>query len=39
MEGYNELYDKQNDEDFGKPVYRLSAIRTASHGRIGCALC
>ena len=27
---YNELYDKQNDEDFGKPAYRLSAIRTAS---------
>ena len=26
---YNELYDKQNDEDFGKPAYRLSAIRTA----------
>ena len=29
VEGYNELYDKQNDEDFGKPAYRLSAIRTA----------
>ena len=29
MERYNELYDKQNDEDFGKPAYRLSAIRTA----------
>ena len=28
-ERYNELYDKQNDEDFGKPAYRLSAIRTA----------
>ena len=26
---YNELYDKQNDEDFGKPASRLSAIRTA----------
>ena len=26
---YNELYAKQNDEDFGKPAYRLSAIRTA----------
>ena len=29
MERYNELYDKQNDEDFGKPASRLSAIRTA----------
>ena len=29
VERYNELYDKQNDEDFGKPTYRLSAIRTA----------
>ena len=29
VERYNELYDKQNDEDFGKPSYRLSAIRTA----------
>ena len=29
IERYNELYDKQNDEDFGKPAYRLSAIRTA----------
>ena len=29
VESYNELYDKQNDEDFGKPAYRLSAIRTA----------
>ncbi len=28
VERYNELYDKQNDEDFGKPAYRLSAIRT-----------
>ena len=32
-EGYvtliNAMYDKQNDEDFGKPAYRLSAIRTA----------
>ena len=30
VERYNELYDKQNDEDFGKPAYRLSAIRTLS---------
>ena len=29
VERYNELYDKQNDEAFGKPAYRLSAIRTA----------
>ena len=29
VERYNELYDKQNDDDFGKPAYRLSAIRTA----------
>ena len=29
VERYNELYDKQNDEDFGKPAYRLSAILTA----------
>lgn len=29
VERYNELYDKQNDEDFGKTAYRLSAIRTA----------
>ena len=29
VERYNELYDKQNDEDFGKPAYRLNAIRTA----------
>lgn len=29
IDRYNELYDKQNDEDFGKPAYRLSAIRTA----------
>lgn len=29
VERYNALYDKQNDEDFGKPAYRLSAIRTA----------
>ncbi len=26
-ERYNELYDKQVDEDFGKPAYRLSALR------------
>ena len=29
VDRYNELYDKQNDEDFGKPAYRLSAIRKA----------
>lgn len=29
VERYNELYDKQNDEDFGKMPVRLSAIRTA----------
>ena len=29
VDRYNELYDKQEDEDFGKPAYRLSAIRTA----------
>ena len=29
VDRYNELYDKQNDEDFGKPAYRLGAIRTA----------
>ena len=29
VERYNELYAKQTDEDFGKPAYRLSAIRTA----------
>ena len=26
-ERYNELYDMQNDEDFGKPAYRLSELR------------
>ena len=26
---YNELYDKQHDDDFGKPASRLSAIKTA----------
>ncbi|MCI8401015.1 MAG: FAD-binding protein [Lachnospiraceae bacterium] len=26
---YNELFDKQDDEDFGKPAYRLSALKTA----------
>ena len=36
VERYNELYDKQNDEDFGKPAYRLSAIRTAPF--YGCLL-
>ena len=29
VERYNELYDKQEDEDFGKEAYRLSALRTA----------
>ena len=29
VDRYNELYDQQNDEDFGKPSYRLSAIRKA----------
>ena len=29
VERYNELYDKQVDEDFGKEAYRLSALRTA----------
>ena len=29
VDRYNELYVKQNDEHFGKPAYRLSAIRTA----------
>ena len=29
IERYNELYDAQEDTDFGKPAYRLSAIRTA----------
>jgi hypothetical protein len=29
VERYNELYDKQDDEDFGKMAPRLSAIRTA----------
>ena len=28
VERYNELYDKQEDEDFGKEPYRLSALRT-----------
>ena len=27
VDRYNELYDQQNDEDFGKPASRLSAIR------------
>lgn len=26
---YNELYDKQSDEDYGKEAFRLSEIRTA----------
>lgn len=25
---YNELYDQQEDVDFGKEAYRLSAVRT-----------
>ena len=29
VERYNELYDKQDDEDFGKPAYRLSSLREA----------
>lgn len=29
VEHYNELYDAQEDSDFGKPAYRLSAIRKA----------
>ena len=29
VDRYNELYNQQNDEDFGKPAYRLSAIRKA----------
>ena len=29
VERYNELFDKQVDEDFGKEAYRLSALRTA----------
>ena len=29
VDRYNELYDNQNDADFGKPAYRLSAIRKA----------
>ena len=28
VERYNELYDAQNDEDFGKEAFRLSAVRT-----------
>lgn len=28
VERYNELYDKQVDEDFGKEAYRLSSLRT-----------
>ncbi|MBP3655403.1 MAG: FAD-dependent oxidoreductase [Clostridia bacterium] len=28
VERYNELYDKQVDEDFGKEAFRLSALRT-----------
>lgn len=29
IDRYNELYDAQNDEDFGKPAYRLSALKKA----------
>ncbi len=29
VERYNELFDRQEDEDFGKEAYRLSALRTA----------
>ena len=29
VDRYNELYDKQDDEDYGKEAYRLSALRTA----------
>ncbi len=29
VDRYNELYDKQEDEDFGKEAYRLSQLRTA----------
>ena len=29
VERYNELFDNQEDADFGKEAYRLSAIRTA----------
>ena len=29
VERYNELYDAQEDTDFGKPAYRLSAIKAA----------
>jgi succinate dehydrogenase/fumarate reductase flavoprotein subunit len=28
VERYNELFDKQADEDFGKEAYRLSSLRT-----------
>ena len=29
VERYNELFDAQEDSDFGKPAYRLSSLRTA----------
>lgn len=29
IDRYNELFDKQQDEDFGKEAYRLSEMRTA----------
>lgn len=29
VDRYNELYDAQNDEDFGKEAFRLSEMRTA----------
>lgn len=31
VDRYNELYDKQVDEDYGKEAYRLSAIREAPY--------
>lgn len=40
VERYNELYDAQEDTDFGKPAYRLSAIRKAPYygGWLGASL-
>jgi uncharacterized protein with FMN-binding domain len=37
IDRYNELYDKQDDEDFGKESYRLSQMRTAPF--YGCRCC
>ena len=31
VERYNELYDAQEDSDYGKPAYRLSSLRTAPY--------